>query len=505
MQLSTSSLAMTPPDDNHKPVRSVGSITLDIRRHLQPLTALGTVLIAAQWVKPQANSGAKGFFSVTLADTTDHSISIDGFIWDQQTIRTLLDQGKQFGIDLADRESRREVVLEGTIDFWQKKTKPYIRIHRLSDIGMKGLRQQQREAVLQRLAQEQLLRPNKERSWRLPTLRLALITKEQSDAARDAIAMLEQSQFRFHYTLLHVSVQGVAAEPSLLQAFDHIHRDHHLYDAVLLVRGGGGELDLIAYDSYPVAKAIALCPIPVITGLGHQADHSIADVVAHIAAETPTAAARLLVDRNTSLLNALDQLAGEIRSWSTDSLYQQQQRLDRIAPEILANSTSVLHQKHQGLRQFWFEIQSNTNRVIDHYARQLDSRTQTVQSKAALHCQRLLSDCTTISSRIVTQSQIQLSTYQTHLERTCHYVGQHVQQQLNMLESTMRQWATEVATCHPDRYFRMGLCYVTRKTGELITQPTDVTAGQSVCIHLSGGHIKAKVTSTTKPPQDHHA
>lgn len=100
-----------------------------------------------------------------------------------------------------------------------------------------------------------------------------------------------RSGFRFEWTIHHVAVQGVAAVPTLVQAFVDIAQRRADFDVVLLIRGGGSELDLLAYDEYAVAHAVACCPLPVVTGLGHTADHSVCDVVSASALETPTAAA----------------------------------------------------------------------------------------------------------------------------------------------------------------------------------------------------------------------
>jgi hypothetical protein len=139
--------------------------------------------------------------SVTLADTQDSTTAIDGFIWEAPDVDAMLKQGLAFGCDLSDREGRCEVVLEVTIDYWVKKAKPYLRILRLNQIGMKGLRQQQREAALKRLEQEGLLSRNKALSTARPALRILCIGKRDSDGCRDALAILTRSGFRFQWTI----------------------------------------------------------------------------------------------------------------------------------------------------------------------------------------------------------------------------------------------------------------------------------------------------------------
>jgi hypothetical protein len=84
-----------------------------IRRQLAPMLTKQTYLLQAQWIKPQANKGQKGFFSVTLADTDNPNMAIDAMIWEPAVIRKVLEQGQQFGHDLLSRDSRVEVVVEG--------------------------------------------------------------------------------------------------------------------------------------------------------------------------------------------------------------------------------------------------------------------------------------------------------------------------------------------------------------------------------------------------------
>ncbi|MBA2252173.1 MAG: hypothetical protein H0W13_05640, partial [Nitrospirales bacterium] len=150
---------------------------------------------------------------------------------------------------------------------------------------------------MKRLEQEGLLVRNKAVAWRRPTLRILCIGKRESDGCRDAPSILKRSGFRFECTILNVAVQGIAAVPTLLDAFAQLIPREQEFDVVLLIRGGGSELDLVAYDDYEVAKAVALSGLPVITGLGHTADQSMCDMVSYKSLETPTAAARFLVDQ----------------------------------------------------------------------------------------------------------------------------------------------------------------------------------------------------------------
>ena len=214
-----------------------------------------TYLLQAQWIKPQANKGQKGFFSVTLADTDNPNMAIDAMIWEPAVIRKVLEQGQQFGHDLLSRDSRVEVVVEATLGFWANKNTIYVLIHQLSTIGMLGLRQQQREAALRTLKEEGLLTRNASLPWPRFPLRIGIIGKQGSDAVHDILNVLHSSPYRFETTIFHTAVQGVGAIPGLLKAFHDVAAHTTPLDVIVMSRGGGNEIDLVAFDNLDVARA----------------------------------------------------------------------------------------------------------------------------------------------------------------------------------------------------------------------------------------------------------
>ena len=138
-----------------------------------------------------------------------------------------------------------------------------------------------------------------ERNRRLPfpdlPLRLGLVTSEGSAAYHDFLSTLRESGFGFKILFVHSSVQGRDAEREVVSALELLGSREEL-DALVLVRGGGSRTDLAAFDSRAVAEAVARSPKPVLTGLGHEIDFAVADLVAHRASKTPTGVAELLVE-----------------------------------------------------------------------------------------------------------------------------------------------------------------------------------------------------------------
>jgi exodeoxyribonuclease VII large subunit len=160
-----------------------------------------------------------------------------------------------------------------------------------------------RERVLRALAEDGLLDANARRPLPAVPLRVGLVTSAGSAACEDVLAELRASGLGFRVLLADARVQGAEAENAVLRALHHLQRR---CDVVLLVRGGGSRTDLATFDAERIARAIAAYPVPVITGVGHEIDASVADEVAHTACKTPTAAAALLVEEVRRSLNRVE-------------------------------------------------------------------------------------------------------------------------------------------------------------------------------------------------------
>ncbi len=150
-----------------------------------------------------------------------------------------------------------------------------------------------RERILAELAESGLLRRNAGAPLPLVPLRVGLVTADGSAAHADFVHELATSGYAFEVLLCDARVQGVTAEADLVAALRTLGQAE--VDVIAVVRGGGDRTDLLAFDLASVAKAIALCPLPVFCGIGHEIDTSVADQVAHTAAKTPTACGAALV------------------------------------------------------------------------------------------------------------------------------------------------------------------------------------------------------------------
>ncbi len=202
-----------------------------------------------------------------------------------------------------------------------------------------------------RLAAEGLFDEARKRAIAAYPQRVAVITSPQAAALRDVLTALARRAPHVEVVLIACAVQGVEAPPQIVQALASLALAHHggmRFDAALVCRGGGSLEDLWAFNDERVVRAIVGCPVPVISGVGHETDVTLSDFAADLRAPTPTAAAELVArDRDAALAD----LAGHARHLR----HRMQQRLDTLAQRQdsaalrLARPGQLLGQHRQAL------------------------------------------------------------------------------------------------------------------------------------------------------------
>ncbi|WP_419933437.1 exodeoxyribonuclease VII large subunit [Candidatus Poriferisodalis sp.] len=253
-----------------------------------------------------------------------------------------------------------------------------------------------RERTLAELTKSGLLRRNAAVPLALVPLRVGLVTAAGSAAHADFVHELETSGYAFEVLLCDARVQGVTAEADVVAALRTLGGAD--VDVVAVVRGGGDRTDLLAFDLAGVAKAIALCPLPVFCGIGHETDTSVADQVAHTAAKTPTACAGALVahvaafdERLVGARRTLGLLAerrlvrprarlGEIRL----RLGHHAQRHCRAATGKLAGARQALQRSRAYAQRGMASLRSQRPRLQRASTRRLDAAKARLRSASAL-------------------------------------------------------------------------------------------------------------------------
>ncbi|MEO5582317.1 MAG: exodeoxyribonuclease VII large subunit [Saprospiraceae bacterium] len=236
-----------------------------------------------------------------------------------------------------------------------------------------------REIIIQ-LEQEGLFEKNKNLPMPMVLQRIAIISSERAAGMQDFINHLQDNayDFAFRCELFSAAMQGKNVEKEMIKACQDILKEKIPYDAIIIIRGGGSKLDLASFDSYKLCAHLAKMPYPVITGIGHDIDQSIADLVAHTSLKTPTAVANFIIDHNLKFealiyekLRTIESLARNIIKHQTREIHSLGNRIKYIALESIQSRKFRLLQIPQ-------EIKYRVNTIFKNHHKDLLNALQII-------------------------------------------------------------------------------------------------------------------------------
>ena len=205
-----------------------------------------------------------------------------------------------------------------------------------------GDMERQRQRTIAQLQRDGVWDMNRETPLPAVVQRVAVVSSANAAGYQDFCKELDKSPYRFALTLFDAFMQGAAAEESIVEALCAVAARQEEFDAVALIRGGGSRSDLNCFNAYRLCSHIAQFPLPVATGIGHDKDTSVADMVAHTALKTPTAVAGWLVERMAGADGRLDVAALQLHDATTALLHASEVRLERLRGELRQTSGTLL-------------------------------------------------------------------------------------------------------------------------------------------------------------------
>lgn len=205
-----------------------------------------------------------------------------------------------------------------------------------------GDMERQRQQTIAQLQQEGVWDMNREVPMPAVVQRIAVVSSVHAAGYQDFCQELEKSPYRFEVSLFDAFMQGEAAEESIVAALCAVAEQLEKFDAVVLIRGGGSRSDLNCFNAYRLCAHVAQFPLPVVTGIGHDKDTSVADMVAHTALKTPTAVAGWLVERMAEADGWLDYAALQLHDATAAAMHASEVRLERLSGEVRRLSGELL-------------------------------------------------------------------------------------------------------------------------------------------------------------------
>ncbi len=225
-----------------------------------------------------------------------------------------------------------EIKVKVGVEFYPPQGRISLQIHEVDPHYTMSRWSKERERVVAILREEGVFRNNRQLHLSSAPHRVGLITSEGSNAQADFLTTLAESELGWQVEFHHSGVQGDAARVHLTGAIARLSELGP--DVICIVRGGGSTTDLAVFDHVEVARAIARCPVPVITGIGHELDRTVSDLVAHRSEKTPTACAFWLVARNRLYLRAVDRVGRRVAETAGSVVMRHRRLLDRSPTEL---------------------------------------------------------------------------------------------------------------------------------------------------------------------------
>lgn len=173
-------------------------------------------------------------------------------------------------------------------------------------------------------------------------------------------------------------MQGEGVEQELIGRLREIEAQKHLFDAVVIIRGGGSKLDLDAFNNYHIAVAIAQCSLPVLTGIGHQQDETVADLVAHTSLKTPTAVAEYILQTFLHFESAMLSLFNKVSKLSVTLLKQHHFGLQTLRQSLAIQSRQEISRQKQQLNLLLQRLPRAAKRLLQTKQAQLQHTGQTI-------------------------------------------------------------------------------------------------------------------------------
>jgi exodeoxyribonuclease VII large subunit len=368
-------------------------------------------------------------------------------------------------------EDGLHITVRGSIGVYEPRGEYQVYVDYIEPVGI-GALQLAFEQLKKRLADEGLFEP--ERKKPLPVLprRIGLITSPRGAAVRDVVRILRRRFPNVHLILYPVRVQGEGAAQEIVKALKHFNATR-MTDVLILARGGGSLEDLWAFNEEIVARAIAASEIPVITGVGHETDFTIADFVADVRASTPSAAAELVVQTRQEFDRHIAELLGKMAHEIRYLLSEERHRLRDLM-------------SHPG----WRRLEDHLRR----YRQQADEFTTRLGTALTARLEKLHRGFTVAQTRIAAfDLRARIAAQRVRIEQRANDLSVRIERFLVAKRKRLERVAVQLEERSPLRVLERGYAIVYDAAGNVLRTVEQVAAGDEIAVQLARGRLAAVV------------
>jgi exodeoxyribonuclease VII large subunit len=443
---------------NLQPQRRVYTVS-DLTALIRDLLARNFTDVSVQGEISNCRPATSGHIYFTLKD-------------ERAQVRCVFFKQQQRGMKFRPEDGLK-VTVRGSVSVYEARGEYQIYVESVEPLG-RGALQVAFEQLKKKLDAEGLFDPARKKALPLLPSRIGLITSPTGAAVRDVVRILKRRFPNVHLSLFPVRVQGEGAAEEIVQALAHFNRKRSA-DVILMVRGGGSIEDLWAFNEEKLARAIASSAIPVISGVGHETDFTIADFVADVRASTPSAAAELVVQTRREFDKHVADLRESLESLVRYRLLELSRRVHELA----------------GRRGF--------RRPLD-LLRQRRQRADELTSRLALGLRARLE----LSRKRLTTAHLRIARFdfrakvaalRLRLEKQSHDLGARIERLLRLKRERWQRLTLQIEERSPLKVLERGYAIATDTAGVALRDVNQVLVGDEVRIQLHRGRLTTEVKS----------
>ena len=342
-------------------------------------------------------------------------------------------------------------------------------------IGEMELRRRQ---IIKRLESEGVMNLNKELTFPLLPVRIAVISSEQAAGYGDFTDELKNNIYGFVYkpSLFRAIMQGKETEASIVAAINNIFEAIENYDLMVIVRGGGSQADLSWFDNYNIAYLITQLPIPLLTGIGHEKDRSVTDLVAYRSFKTPTAVADFIISQSLKTEERLLELRESIIHSSREMVKMKRNIINRISVNMAPRVRSSLQNKRTLLNRSGLRLSGNIRSCLS----QNHARLNTIETNVSKITLNYIHDKYRQTGDLKNRLKPSMTRY------------------INQKQTILDNFSRSIDYLSPSRVLKRGYS-ITLFENKAVRSSNELKPGSEISTILSLGRIESKVFDLKKP------
>ena len=306
---------------------------------------------------------------------------------------------------------------------------------------------------------------------------IGLVTSPQAAALRDVLATLKRRMPKIPVVIYPTPVQGEGAAAKIMQAIAtaSTRAAQDQCDVLILCRGGGSIEDLWSFNEEVVARAIHACAIPVVTGVGHETDFTIADFVADARAATPTAAAEMVTPDRAELRAQVAQLGGQLTRMTHRLLEDQMQKLDFLQRRLVHPGERVVEQQRH--------LAHLASRLTGTYKHAFEARVWALRS----------------SQQQLNAARLDLRKLQRDVQDRGRRLADAVHRGFERAQSRLAHAGAHVSSLNPQLMLERGYSITQSADGTIVRDAAALAVGEPVRVQFARGEAQLEVTSKVPP------